>query len=78
MKLFMIPVLGISTDKYDKLSSGILESGVIINENMPQIKYYVITYANTYTINIIYIIIDIITYQNTKQPEETMIIVNGI
>ena len=45
----------------------------IINENIPPIQYYVITYANTYTLHRMYIIIDIITYQDTKQHETIVI-----
>ena len=38
---------------------------------------YVILYnENTHTIHTIYIMIDIITYLNTKHPEATVIIVN--
>ena len=54
-----------------KLNSDVIESSVHINENMTQIQCYVILYnANTHAM---YIMKDIITYQNTKHSQTTVI-----
>ena len=56
--------------EYKKVKGCPFESGVHHQLEQSRIQCYVLLYENIYIIHTMYIIIGIIIYQNTKQPEQ--------